>query len=202
MISTEVYKAGNCSSFFSFLLWRWLVWNFDRGSSVFGSKISGLSVDVYGLHINENKQTKTRKPGCSKFWLTRFITNVLCLNCLITKISCSVLNSNAGNSRTPLLFSDWLYRIQNEKATKQKWWTCNCDIDVIFDDFRPDFNCFLHWTLCWIVLHENSANLGSFWLLKVRKFDLRPQNSLQSSFSMVRVLNLNSLHDFQCFCFS
>jgi hypothetical protein len=36
---------------------------------VFGSKISGLSVDVYGLHINENKQTRTREPDFSKLMI-------------------------------------------------------------------------------------------------------------------------------------
>jgi hypothetical protein len=38
-------------------------------SLYFASKISGLSVDVYGLHINENKQTKIREPDFSKLMI-------------------------------------------------------------------------------------------------------------------------------------
>jgi hypothetical protein len=64
---------------------------FDRESSVFGSKISGLSVDVYGLHVtwkqtNQNQRTWLLEVLTGQttenslvFWQLKYIIFLLCL---------------------------------------------------------------------------------------------------------------------------
>ncbi len=148
---------------------------FDRRFPVFCFKdLRLIGRCLWFITLKQSKQTKTRKPGCSKFWLIQFLMKVLYLN--------SFLHANYLLSPKFELLSQNIFNIlvgwaekrllDNYECKQIKWMnsmhSSHCEIEL-FKLFK------LLKLFCLIDPKRNLANPWLFLAAKsFKKFDFRP----------------------------